>query len=125
MKKLIALLGLSVLFVLPSFAQQELKEQRFKDRDPKEMAEKMTARMGEKLNLTEAQLQQIEPLILEFHQKEIEARKAHRAERKNFVSQMKEILTEEQFAKFEKHFKQRAKMRRERGGALPLNESEE
>jgi protein CpxP len=112
MKKLVAALGLSILFVLPSFAQHKGKQ--IKDHDPQEMSERMTTKMAEKLDLTEAQKKDIQPFLLEFHKKEMEAHKRRGFERKELVAKMKTVLSPEQFEKFEKHFKKRAKMRHDK-----------
>jgi len=109
MKKLVALLGLSLLFVLPSFAQN--KQDRFKDRDPQERVQIMMTKMTEKLDLTEVQQKKIEPLLLAHHQKKMEARKQHKVERKQMAQAMKAILSPEQFKKFEQEFKKKEKMR--------------
>ncbi|PTM02985.1 MAG: hypothetical protein DA405_11700 [Bacteroidetes bacterium] len=123
MKKLVALLGLSLLFVLPSFAQN--KQDRFKDHDPQEMVDKMMVKMTEKLDLTEAQQKEIEPLLLAHHQKKMEAHKGEQADRKEMAEKMKEILNPEQFEKFQQHFKKRAKMRKNKGGELPTETPED
>ena len=109
MKKLVAVLGLSILFVLPSFAQNRGKQ--LKDRDPQEMSEKMTSKLAEKLDLTEAQQKKVQPFLLDFHQDKIEARKSKGTDIKELKVKMKTVLSPEQFEKFEKHFNKRAKMR--------------
>jgi Spy/CpxP family protein refolding chaperone len=109
MKKLVAVLGLSILFVLPSFAQNRDKE--LKDRDPQEMSEQMTSKMAEKLDLTESQQKEIQLFLRDFHQKKIEARKSKGTDIKELKVKMKTVLSPEQFEKFEKHFNKRAKMR--------------
>jgi protein CpxP len=112
MKKLVAALGLSILFVLPSFAQHKGKQ--IKDHDPQEMSERMTTKMAEKLDLTEAQKKDIQPFLLEFHKKEMEAHKRRGFERKELVAKMKTVLSPEQFEKFEKHFKIKWRSAREK-----------
>ena len=109
MKKLVAVLGLSILFVLPSFAQNRGKQ--LKDRDPQEMSEKMTSKLAEKLDLTEAQQKKVQPFLLDFHQDKIEARKSKGTDIEELKVKMKTVLSPEQFEKFEKHFNKRAKMR--------------
>jgi Spy/CpxP family protein refolding chaperone len=75
------------------------------------MSEKMTIKMAEKFDLTEAQQKEIRPFLLDFHQKKIEARKSRGVDLKELTVKMKTVLSPEQFEKFEKHFKKRAKMR--------------
>tara|TARA_R110002050_G_scaffold119022_3_gene236748 strand:- start:11918 stop:12289 length:372 start_codon:yes stop_codon:yes gene_type:complete len=123
MKKLVALLGLSLLFALPSFAQN--KQDRFKDRDPQEMVDKMLSKMTEKLDLSEAQQKEIEPLLLAQVQKKMEERKANQADRKEMADNMKAILTPDQFEKFQEHFKKRAKMRKNGRRELPTEAPED
>jgi len=115
MKKLVAVLSLSLLFVLPSFAQN--KQDRFKDMDPQEKVEKMMARMTKELDLSAAQQKQISPLLLAHHEKKME--------RKQMAEKMKAILSPEQFESFKKHHKKRDRMMRRKMEHLETNQIED
>lgn len=112
MKKLILVAALVCMATLGAFAQQQ---RRGETATPEERAQRQTERMAEQLQLSETQKAQILAINLEHAKKrqaEMEARKAEmdakreemkamREEMKAQDEQIKEILTEEQRAKWE------------------------
>ena len=98
-----------------------------RDMDPKEFAERQTSRMKESLELTAGQLPKVEKLNLEYAEKMKEARDQAGEDREAMRSKMmemikekdaklKEILTAEQWTKFEADRKERMQNRRGGGG---------
>lgn len=123
MKKLVAALALSLLFVLPSFAQH--KQDRFKDLDPQERVDKMMQRMSKELNLTEAQQKEIAPLLLAQQEKRMAERKRKKVEHQQMVEKMNAILSPEQFESFQKHHKKREGMQRREKRHFETNQIED
>ncbi|WP_417609488.1 hypothetical protein [Owenweeksia hongkongensis] len=100
MKKTIAALVLAGIFSLPAMAQPK------QDGSPEERASKMTEQMTEKLELTADQKESVYSANLEMANSMKDDRKtAHEAHQ----AKMKEILTDEQFAKLEEMQKNRRK----------------
>jgi len=123
MKKLVALLSLSLLFALPSFAQH--KQERFKDMDPQERVDKMMLKMTEKLDLTAEQQKQIKPLLLAQQEKKMTERKRKQVEHQQMAEKLKAILSPEQFESFQKHHKKRERMQRRKMEQSEINQIED
>jgi len=100
MKKIIATLFLAGIFALPAMGQNQ------QERSPEQKATKMTEKMAENLDLTADQKEAAYKANLEMarsmKEDRAEAHKAHQAK-------MKEILTDEQYAKMEQMQKERRK----------------
>lgn len=106
MKKTIVALVLAGIFSLPAMAQPK------QGGSPEQHATKMTEQMEEKLGLSAEQKEAVYTANLEMANSTREDRKAaHDLNR----AKMKEILTDEQFAKFEEMQKNRRKEAKHRG----------
>lgn len=124
MKKLVFALTFGLLS-MPIFAQEAAKDRRA-DVSPEERAQKMVRKMAEHLNLNDEQIQELQPLLLKFHQEEMARREAHKKSREELKAEMADILDEEQMAKMEKmHEKRRSKMRKQRRERLEKIEESE
>ncbi len=95
------LLSLLLVAAIGSGAWAQEKEKRGQQKNPEEMATKMTDKMADKLGLTEEQRQQ----VYESHLALVSTKKANREEMKEAAEQhdnrMKDILTEEQYHEFQ------------------------
>lgn len=91
MKKIIVAVVMTALFTLPAIAQQQKAHHT-----PEEKATKMTEKMAENLDLTDDQKEAVYNANLEMARTMEEDRKAARKSRE---AQLKEILSEEQYAK--------------------------
>ncbi|MDN3669254.1 periplasmic heavy metal sensor [Echinicola jeungdonensis] len=109
MKNLLIVAALMLVIVFQSQAQRGEHKREF---NPEKMAQKITDKMAEKLELSEDQKQKVYQLHLdrlqkrkEQHQEMMEKRKAMRekmeAEHKENQAKLEEILTPEQKAKWE------------------------
>ena len=123
MKKLAAVLSLSLLFALPSFAQD--KQERFKDLDPQERVDKMMLKMTEKLDLTAEQQKEIAPLLRAQQEKRLAERKQKKVEHQQMMEKMKTILSPEQFTSFQKHHEKRKRMLRRKMERPETNQIED
>lgn len=93
----------------------------FKDKSPEEIAEHMTNRLSEKLELNDQQQIEVKAIILSFVQRMKELKSQERSKEKREVfkalaeenkAKMQEVLTPEQFDKFQIAMK---KIKRRRG----------
>jgi periplasmic protein CpxP/Spy len=123
---------LSTLLILFLLSFSTLQAQKAGGGDPVEMANKMTQTMTDSLTLSTAQAAKVKEINLEYGNKMDAARKAARENenidreamratmttlREDHKAALKNILTTEQFAKFEKMDAARQGKRREgRGG---------
>lgn len=118
-------IALALVLSFSAIAQQG--DGRRRNMDPKEMAERQTNQMKESLELTDKQLPKVEALNLKYAEKMGEARDEVGEDREAMRSAMteiikekdvelKKILTEEQWTKFEKERKER--MQNRRGGGV-------
>jgi periplasmic protein CpxP/Spy len=127
---------LIILFLLTSW---NLQAQRDGGGDPVEMADKMTQTMTDSLTLSTAQAAKVKEINLDFGNKMAEARKAARESenpdreamratmktlREAHKAALKNILTAEQFAKFEKMDAARQEKRREGRGERESREGQ-
>ncbi|WP_215226607.1 DUF4890 domain-containing protein [Echinicola shivajiensis] len=124
MKKIMFLLAILTATVLQSEAQQR---QGRGEMDPEKMAERVAGHMEKELELSEDQKKEVYALFLESSKKRMEMRNQEKEEREAAREQMKadreaqqaklkEILSEEQFAKWEEMQKKMQERMRERGG---------
>lgn len=125
MKKLVLALAIG-LFSVPSFAQDcppHCKE----DLSAEQQARKMALRMAARLELSDEQIKELQPVLEEFQKKELQARAEGKQRKEELKSDLAEILDEEQMAKLEKKMEQRkGKMRKHRfHKEMKLEESEE
>lgn len=98
--------GLSLLTIGAAISQtkQENKDLRNTERvkkTPKERAEGRTARMTEKLSLTDDQAKKLHALQLDFAKEEQAEREARKVKRENRQAAIRSLLTEEQALKFD------------------------
>lgn len=97
MKKIILAALAGLLLATPAWSQREHK----RNHNPEEMAQKMTDKMAERLELSEDQKEQVLKANLEF----TTAMKQNRGEARNLGKahneKLKSILTEEQYAQFQ------------------------
>lgn len=131
----IAICALTIAAVLPAAAQQrERRQQENTQRSPEEMAKARADMWKEQLNLDEGQYDK----VLELCREQVKNRPAMRedgkrpseeemakmreemsAAREKYKADMKEILTDEQYAKFEESMKNAPMMNGNRGGGRP------
>ncbi|UCS94424.1 DUF4890 domain-containing protein [Echinicola marina] len=127
MKRIMFLLAILVATVLQSEAQQRRERG---DMDPEKMAERVAGHMEKELELSEEQKKEVYALFLESSKKRMEMRNQEKEEREAAREQMiadrkaqqaklKEILSEEQFAKWEEMQRKMQERMRERGGDRP------
>jgi Spy/CpxP family protein refolding chaperone len=117
MKKLIMICAL----VVAALVHLQAQGQGDREINPEKIAEKMTQRMDEKLDLTEAQEKQINALFLEQANNRKETQKERgekmKAAREAHKQKLAAILTPEQKEKWEAERKKgRPQMRKKRGG---------
>ena len=99
---------LSLLLVVAIGSGALAQEKRGKQRDPEKMATKMTEKMVEKLGLNDDQKEKLYQSNLRFAQAKKENREEMKAAGEKHSAEMKEILTEDQYAAYQQ---QREKMR--------------
>lgn len=118
---------LAIVAVLFSFSLTAFAQRGDKSITPEQRAEKVTARMTEKLELDASQAARVKDLNLTFATKMKAIKAAHNGDREASRAEAKavkedhklalqEVLTEEQWTKFEKHMKKRRDKRGERKG---------
>jgi len=109
MKKLI--LAALAVFVLasPAWSQREHKQH-----NPEKMAQKMTDKMAEKLDLTEDQKTKVLEANTEYANAMKDSREEMKALKEAHREKLKGILTDEQFAKLDEGMKRRKKRMQEK-----------
>ncbi|WP_186757064.1 DUF4890 domain-containing protein [Echinicola salinicaeni] len=124
MKRIMFLLVILTVTVLQSEAQQRRERGNM---DPEKMAERVTEHMDKELALSDDQKKEVYALFLESSKKREEmrnqekkereaAREKMKADRDAHQTKLKEILSEEQFIKWEEIQKKNRERMRERGG---------
>lgn len=124
MKKLVIALALG-LFSLPILAQQGPRKGAG-DHNPEQRAEMMIQKMAEELDLTDDQIEQLKPILEEFHKERAEAQKADKERHDAFREKLAKVLNEEQMKKLDEKMKERrGKMRKHRHQAEPKPEPQD
>ncbi|TKG93446.1 DUF4890 domain-containing protein [Puteibacter caeruleilacunae] len=122
MKRVISLIG-SFLFVAVMFANMVVAQPKF---DPKERAQKSTKAMIEKLSLNKEQGEKIGEINLKYAEKMQEIfkkgkgnrdqmRSSMQTMRKDQEAEIKKVLTEEQYKKYQAWQKERRQQQGQRG----------
>lgn len=123
MKKLVIALALGFVS-LPILAQEGPRKDG--DRNPEKRAEMMMQKMAKELDLTDEQIEQLKPILEEFHQEQTEARKADKERHDALREKLAKVLNEEQLKKLDKKMKERkGKMRKHGEKAEPKPEPED
>ncbi|MGB0176266.1 MAG: DUF4890 domain-containing protein [Owenweeksia sp.] len=116
---------LSLLLVIAIGSGAFAQEKRGKQRDPEKMATKMTEKMAEKLGLNDDQKEKLYQSNLRLAKAKKENREEMKAAGETHSAEMKEILTEDQYAEYvqqREKMKERMRNHHKRDGKKPQRE---